>query len=372
MSKRDYYEALGVSRDVDEAALKSAFRKRAGEFHPDRHPGLPEAERKQMEERFKEVAEAYQVLSDPQKRARYDRFGHAGSQGGGGGPQGFEGFGGLEDVFGDLFEGFFGGGGGGPRGGSDLRLDVTLDLEEALQGKSITVDVPSLRGCKTCAGSGAKAGSKAESCKQCGGRGRVRVNQGFFSVAAACPACRGAGQIIKDPCSDCRGEGRTRQTRKVKVDLPAGIEDQMQVRLRGEGESGPRGAGDGDLYVVVRVKPHSVFEREGADLRCELPISFPQAALGVELELETILDGLQVIKVPAGTQYGKVIVLKGKGAPHLQGRGRGDLLVSVLIETPDKLSAEQKKLLEDFAALSGEKGKPRKKGFAERAKRIFE
>ncbi len=369
MSKRDYYEVLGVANDADEATLKSAFRKRAGEFHPDRHPDLEEGPRKQMEEKFKEVAEAYQVLSDGEKRARYDRFGHAGTQGGGA-PQGGQGFGGLEDVFGDLFEGFFGG--NESRGGSDLRLDVQLDLEEALRGKSITVDVPALRTCVTCVGSGAKQGTRAESCKQCGGRGRVRVNQGFFSVATACPVCRGAGQIIKDPCQTCRGEGRTRQSRKVKVDLPAGIEDQMQVRLRGEGESGPRGAGDGDLYVMVRVRSHALFSREGADLVCELPVSFPQAALGVDVELETILDGPQTIKVPAGTQYGRVISLKGKGAPRLQGRGRGDLLVSVVVETPSKLSDDQKRLLEEFSALSGEKVKARKRSMVDRAKRIFE
>jgi molecular chaperone DnaJ len=369
MSKRDYYEVLGVEKGAGADELKKAFRKKAGEFHPDRHPHLAEAERKQMEERFKEVGEAYAVLSDADKRERYDRFGHQAGGGGGGGDP----FGGmdLESVFGDMFEGFFGGG-GRRRGGADLRAEAGLDFAEAVFGKELTLEIPALRRCGTCHGSGAKAGSRAVTCRQCGGQGRVRVNQGFFSVAAVCPSCQGRGQTVSDPCPSCRGQGRTRQTRSVKVSVPPGVEDGMQVRLRGEGEGGGAGESDGDLYVVLRVRPHELYEREGEDLALELPISFTQAALGGEVEVPLLEGGVGHLKVPPGTQPGKVLRLKGKGVPSLRGEGRGDLLVHLTVAVPAKLSGRQRELLEQFAAEGGEAVKARKKGFVEKAKKFFD
>jgi molecular chaperone DnaJ len=372
MSKRDYYDVLGVDKGAGPDELKKAFRRKAGEFHPDRHPDLDDAGRKQMEERFKEVGEAYAVLSDDQKRARYDRFGHeAGGGGGGFDPNAFGGMD-LESVFGDMFEGFFGGGGGRRRGGSDLRAEATLDFKEAVFGKELTLEVPALRRCGTCHGSGAKAGSRPVTCRQCGGQGRVRVNQGFFSVAAVCPSCQGRGQTVSDPCPACRGQGRTRQTRSVKVSVPPGVEDGMQVRLRGEGEGGGAGEADGDLYVVLRVKPHELYERDGEDLGLELPISFTTAALGGEVEVPLLEGGVGHLKVPAGTQPGKVLRIKAKGVPSLRGEGRGDLLVHLAVAVPGKLSARQRELLEQLAAEGGEPVKARKKGFVEKAKKFFD
>lgn len=372
MSKRDYYEALGVEKGASAEDIKKAFRKKAGEFHPDRHPGLDEAGRKQMEEKFKEVGEAYSVLSDSEKRQRYDRFGHqAGGGQGGGDPFG----GGVDfgDVFGDLFEGFFGGGGGRQRrGGSDLRTELALEFKEAVFGKEAELDIPALRKCPDCHGSGGKAGSRPVTCRQCAGQGRVRVNQGFFSVAAVCPSCQGRGQVVSDPCSSCRGQGRTRQSRRVKVSVPAGVEDGMQVRLRGEGEGGQADEPDGDLYVVLRVKPHPVFERDGETLACELPISFATAALGGEASVTLLEGGESAVKIPAGTQPGKILRVKGKGVPVLNGEGRGDLLLHVAIEVPTKLSAKQKELLEAFAQDGGAPAKARKKGFVDKAKGFFE
>lgn len=372
MSKRDYYEVLGVAKDAGADDIKKAFRKKAGEFHPDRHPGLDEAGRKGMEEKFKEVGEAYAVLSDGEKRQRYDRFGHQAAGGGGGGDP----FGGgvdFGDVFGDLFEGFFGGGGGRQRrGGSDLRTELVLEFHEAVFGRESVIEVPALRRCGDCHGSGAKSGSRPVTCRQCGGQGRVRVNQGFFSVAAVCPSCQGRGQVVSDPCPSCRGQGRTRQSRSVKVSVPAGVEDGMQVRLRGEGEGGRADEADGDLYVVLRVKPHAVFERDGETLACELPISFATAALGGEASVGLLEGGEASVKIPAGTQPGKVIRVKGKGVPVLNGEGRGDLLLHVAVEVPSKLNAKQKELLEAFAKEGGEAPRARKKGFVDKAKRFFE
>ena len=370
MSKRDYYEVLGVERGVGAEDLKKAFRRKAGEFHPDRHPHLDEAERKAMEERFKEVGEAYAVLADPQKRERYDRFGHQAGAGGGFDPNAFGSMD-LEGVFGDLFEGFFGGG-GRRQGGSDLRAEAGLAFAEAVFGKELSLEVPALRRCATCHGSGAKAGSRSVTCRQCGGQGRVRVNQGFFSVAAVCPSCHGRGQTVAEPCPACRGQGRTRQTRSVKVSVPPGVEDGMQVRLRGEGEGGGAGEADGDLYVVLRVRPHDIYEREGEDLALELPISFAQAALGAEVEVPLLEGGSSRLKVPAGSAPGKVLRLKGKGVPSLHGEGRGDLLVHLTVEVPSRLNARQRELLELFAAEGGEAVKARKKGFVEKAKKFFD
>jgi molecular chaperone DnaJ len=371
MSKRDYYEVLGVDRQADAETIKKAFRKKAGEFHPDRHPGLEGAAHKAMEDSFKEVGEAYAVLGDAEKRARYDRFGHqeGGNPFGGGNP--FEGAG--FEGFGDLFESFFGGGGGGgrQRRGQDLKAELELTFEEAVFGKEAEMAIPSLRACGTCDGSGAKAGSKPVTCRTCGGRGQVRVNQGFFQMAAPCPDCRGRGVQIKDPCPDCRGEGRVRVRRTVKVTVPAGVEEGMQVRLRGEGEGGPQGLPAGDLYVVLRIQAHPRFEREGDDLHLELPISFTQAALGAEVEVQ-LLDKNEVseLKVPAGTQPGKVLRVRGKGVPKLQREGRGDLLVHVTVEVPHKLSAKQKELLEAYALESGE-SRAGKKGVLDKAKKLF-
>jgi molecular chaperone DnaJ len=370
MTKRDYYEVLEVTAQADADTIKKAFRKKAGELHPDRHHQLPEAERKAMEERFKELGEAYGVLSDAQKRAAYDRYGHQENAGGGGNP--FGGADGFGDVFGDLFEGFFGGGGGRQRRGQDLKAELLLKFEEAVFGKESELQIPSLRGCETCAGSGAKAGSKAVTCRTCGGRGQVRVSQGFFQMAAPCPDCRGRGSIIKDPCPDCRGEGRVRVRRAVKVSVPAGVDDGMQVRLRGEGEGGPQGAPPGDLYVVLRVKPHELFQREGDDLGLELPVSFAQAALGADLEVPLLEGGMAALKIPPGTQPGKVLRVRGKGVPKLEREGRGDLLVQVSVEVPTKLTPKQRELLESFAKEGGETHKPRKKGFMEKAKNFFD
>jgi molecular chaperone DnaJ len=373
MSKRDYYEVLGVDKGASAEEIKKAFRKKAGEFHPDRHPGLDEAGRKAMEEKFKEVGEAYAVLSDAEKRQRYDRFGHQ-AQGGGFDP--FAGGVDFGDVFGDsgfgdLFSSFFGGG-QRRRGGSDLRAEMVLDFKEAVFGKDSVLDVPALRRCQTCHGSGAKAGSKPVTCRQCGGQGRVRVNQGFFSVAAVCPSCQGRGQVVSDPCGSCHGQGRTKQTRQVKVSVPAGVDDGMQVRLRGEGEGGREGEPDGDLYVVLRVKPHELFERDGETLSCELPVSFATAALGGEASVSLLEGGEASVKIAAGTQPGKVLRVRGKGVPVLNGEGRGDLLLHVTVEVPSKLTVKQRELLEAFAAEGGEAPKARKKGFVDKARRFFE
>lgn len=368
MSKKDYYELLGLDRGAGADDIKKAFRKKAGEVHPDRHHHLDDAGRQEMEERFKEIGEAYAVLSDPAKRERYDRFGHAAANQGG---DPFAGGVDLGDVFGEMFEGFFGGG-GRRRGGSDLRYDLALDFADAVFGKEVSLDIPALRHCPSCHGSGAKAGSKPITCKQCNGQGRVRVNQGFFSVAAVCPSCQGRGQVVSDPCGTCKGQGRTRQTRSVKVSVPPGVEDGMQVRLRGEGESGGPGESDGDLYVVLRVRHHQLYERDGEHLALELPISFAQAALGAEVEVPLLEGGHAVLRVPAGTQPGKVLKVKGKGVPSLQGEGRGDLQVHVTVAVPSKLSAKQKELLEAYAKESGDTLKARKKGFVEKAKGFFD
>ncbi len=368
MSKRDHYEVLGVGRDAGPEDLKKAFRRKASEFHPDRHPGLDEAGRREMEERFKEVGEAYSVLSDPEKRARYDRFGHEASGGGGFDPGAFQSQ--FGDVFGDLFEGFFGG--GRPRGGADLQAAVELEFAEAVFGKEVLLQVPAPRRCAECGGTGAKAGTRPAPCRRCGGAGRVRVNQGFFSVAAVCPSCGGRGTRVEHACPACRGEGRVRHTRSVKVSVPAGVEDGMQVRLRGEGEGGRAGEEDGDLLVLLRVRPHDVYERDGNDLVCELPVSFTQAALGAEVEVPLLEGGTARIKVPAGSQPGRVLKVRGKGVPDLRGGERGDLRAHLVVEVPERLNPRQRELLEEFARETGEPAPPRRKGFVEKARRFFE
>jgi molecular chaperone DnaJ len=354
-TKRDYYEVLGVSRGATEAEIKTAYRKLAVRHHPDKNPGDAEAE-----EKFKEAAEAYSVLSDADQRARYDRFGHAGVSGAAGaqGAWGAQGFGGIEDILGDLF-GFgdvFGsrGGAGGRRSaaqrGADLRYDLEMTLEEASAGMTAQLRVPRLEACEACKGSGAAPGTQPETCSTCNGSGQVRYQQGFFSVARTCGQCRGAGRVIRTPCEQCRGAGRVEREKQIEVKIPAGVETGSRLRLAGEGEGGVQGGPAGDLYVVIHVKEHDVFERQGNNLYASVPVTFAQAALGSEVTVPT-LEGQEPLKVPAGTQTGTVFRLKGHGMPVLGGRGRGDLFVSVTVVTPTTLTREQRKLLEQLANI---------------------
>lgn len=364
MAKRDYYEILGVSRGASDAEVKSAYRKLAVRYHPDKNPGDAEAE-----DKFKEAAEAYSVISDSEQRARYDRFGHAGvSNAAGAGGWGAQGFGGIEDILGDLF-GFgdiFGGGRGGAGGrrsaaqrGADLRYDLEVTLEEAAAGMTAQLRIPRLESCETCTGTGTASGSQPESCSTCNGTGQVRYQQGFFSVARTCGQCRGTGRIIRNPCETCRGAGRVEREKMMEVRIPAGVETNSYITLEGEGESGAQGGAAGDLYVFISVRKHDVFERQANNLYVSVPITFAQAALGAEVFVTT-LDGQQSLPIPAGTQTGKSFRLKGHGMPALGGRGRGDLFVSVTVVTPTTLTREQRKLLEQLAEIEetdlGDKG----------------
>ena len=376
MAKRDYYEVLGVAKTADEAALKAAFRKLAMQYHPDRNPGDAEAEK-----RFKELNEAYQVLSDGQKRAAYDRFGHAAFENGGG-PGGPGGFGpefasSMSDIFEDLFGDVFGGGGGrrGGRGGrergADLRYNLEITLEEAFAGKNATLKVPTSMSCEGCSGTGAKAGSKPKTCPTCGGQGRVRATQGFFSIERTCPGCGGRGEVIEDPCRACSGAGRVTRERTLSVNVPAGVEDGTRIRLAGEGEAGLRGAPAGDLYIFLSVKPHGFYSRDGADLFCRVPISMVAAALGTDLAVPT-LDGKEAaLKVPEGTQSGKQFRIRGKGMPVLRSRDVGDLYVQAIVETPQKLTRRQRELLQEFEAQSSKETSPESAGFFSRVKDFF-
>ncbi len=349
MSKRDYYEILEVTKTANDQEIKTSYRKLAIKFHPDKNPGDHEAE-----EKFKEAAEAYAVLSDSEKRARYDRFGHAGMGAGAGG--GFDpGFTNIEDIF-DLF-GFgdvFGGGRGGRRStaqrGSDLRYDLEITLEEAATGKAEQMRIPRLETCEECSGTGAEKGTKPETCTTCEGSGQVRYQQGFFSVARVCSTCRGGGKIIKTPCKNCHGEGRIEKTRDLEIKIPAGVETGSRLRVVGEGEGGIGGGTSGDLYVVVHVAEHENFERQGANLYASVPVSFAQAALGAEIEVQT-LEGQEKLKVSPGTQTGTVFRMKNHGMPILGGRGKGDLFVAVSLVTPKTLTREQRKLLEQLAEI---------------------
>ncbi|AAX75398.1 chaperone dnaJ [Brucella abortus 01-4165] len=372
--KIDYYEALGVTRTADDKTLKAAFRKLAMQYHPDRNPDDPEAERK-----FKEIGEAYETLKDPQKRAAYDRFGHAafenGGMGGGFG-NGFGGAGGFADIFEDIFGEMMGGGrrrsNGGRERGADLRYNMEVTLEEAYAGKTAQIRVPTSITCDECSGSGAKPGSQPTTCTMCSGSGRVRAAQGFFSVERTCPGCNGRGQIIKDPCEKCHGQGRVTQERSLSVNIPTGIEDGTRIRLAGEGEAGLRGGPAGDLYIFLSVKPHEFFQRDGADLYCKVPISMTTAALGGQFEVST-LDGTQTrVKVPEGTQNGKQFRLKGKGMPVLRQSVTGDLYIQIDIETPQNLSKRQRELLEEFEKLSSQENSPKSAGFFSRMKEFFE
>ncbi len=374
MAKRDYYEVLGVSKSASADEMKKAYRRLAMKYHPDRNKDDADSEAK-----FKEAKEAWEVLSDEEKRAAYDRFGHAGvnaSAGGGPGPGGFgaEGFG---DIFGDVFGDIFG---AGRRGGSqvfrgaDLAYELRLDLEKAVAGDNVTIDVPTQVTCDTCGGSGAKKGTQPTTCTTCGGVGQVRMQQGFFSIQQTCPACKGTGTIITDPCSTCHGAGRVRKTKTLSVKVPAGVDDGDRIRLSGEGEAGRNGGPPGDLYVEIRVNPHKLFERDGADLACEVPVSFATATLGGDVELPT-LDGHVALKVPAGTQSGKTFRLRGKGVVTVRDPRKGDLFARVLVETPVNLTAEQKNLLEKFdktLRAGGDKHNPRAGGWLDSVKRFFE
>jgi len=378
VSKRDYYEVLGVPRNATEQEIKSAYRKLALKYHPDRNPGD-----KQSEEKFKEAAEAYSVLIDTDKRHMYDRFGHAGLGGaatGGFDPSAFSGFedilGGLGDIFG--FGDIFGGRRrSGPQRGADLRYDLEISFEEAAKGVEASIQIPRQATCETCNGSGAAPGTQPITCPQCQGRGQLRYQQGFFTVARTCGQCRGSGSIIPKPCPACRGTGRVQQEKKLTVRIPAGIATGQRLRLSGEGEAGPMGGPNGDLYVVVHVQDHPFFQRDGNDLYCEVPLNFTTLALGGEIRIPT-LDGDEPFTVPAGTQTGTTFRVRGKGMLDVSGRGRGDLLVTVKVTTPKKLTKEQKKLLEQLAAtLPKEKFEPtpvseqNDKGILDRVKDIF-
>ncbi|EJF91016.1 molecular chaperone DnaJ [Bartonella tamiae] len=376
--KIDYYELLGVTRECDEKTLKSAFRKLAMQYHPDKNPGDVVAEQK-----FKEIGEAYEVLKDPQKRAAYDRFGHAAFENGGrggGGPFGggnpFGNAGGFSDIFEDFFGEMMGGGrrrrSDGRERGADLKYNMEVSLEEAYHGKTAQIRVPTSVTCDSCNGSGSKKGSKPQTCTTCHGSGRVRAAQGFFSIERACPTCNGRGETISDPCSKCHGQGRVEEDRTLTVTIPAGIEDGTRIRLSGEGEAGNRGGPSGDLYIFISVQPHEFFQRDGADLYCRAPISMTKAALGGEFEVSG-LDGIKTrVKVPEGTQNGKQFRLKGKGMPVLRQEAMGDLYIQVAIETPQKLSKKQRELLEEFDQISSHENSPQSHGFFSRMKEFFE
>lgn len=367
--KRDYYEVLGVERTASAGEIKSAYRKLALQYHPDKNPGNTEAE-----EKFKEASEAYACLSDPEKRGRYDRFGHEGRPFGEGGFGGFEGFGGFGDIFGDIFGEIFGGGagrGGRQRGrGADLRYDKELEFDQAAFGTEVELEIPRRKRCDVCSGVGAKPGTSPRTCGTCGGSGAQRFTQGFFSVSRPCPTCGGEGKVIPDPCTACSGKGTVTSTAKIPLKIPAGVDTGSRIKLTGEGEPGPMGGPPGDLYVVIHVKEHPIFVREETEIICTVPISFPQAALGASIDVPT-LDGKVKMKIPAGTQSGKVFRLRGKGVPVLGGHGRGDQHVRVVIETPSSLSKRQRELLEEFAAEAGEDIHPQSKNFFDKVKSIF-
>ncbi|MGB7220572.1 MAG: molecular chaperone DnaJ [Vicinamibacterales bacterium] len=358
MSKRDYYEVLGVPRTASDSDIKSAYRKLAMKHHPDRNPGD-----KAAEEKFKEAAESYAVLADADKRSLYDRFGHSGvgSAAGGGGfdPTIFSEFGGdFSDILGSMF-GFGGGRRGGPQRGADLRYDLEITFEEAARGTETAIQIPRREHCETCHGSGAAAGSSPAACPQCRGQGQIRFQQGFFTVARTCPQCRGAGQIISKPCHTCRGSGHVSHERKITVKIPAGIATGQQLRLAGEGEAGGAGGPSGHLYVVIHVQEHEFFRRDGLNLFCEIPVNFTTLALGGEIQVPT-LDGPETIKVPEGTHTGTTLRLRGKGMPEVGGRGKGDLFATVQVKTPKKLTKEQRHLLDQLAkVLPPEKFEPR-------------
>ena len=369
MAKRDYYEILGVGRDASADEIKKSYRRLAMKYHPDRNKDDASAEGK-----FKEAKEAYEVLKDADKRSAYDRFGHEGLQSGGPGGFSAEGFG---DIFGDVFGDIFGGGRRGSSQvfrGADLGYELELDLETAVRGDSVTIDVPTQVSCDECGGSGAEKGSDPVKCTTCGGAGQVRMQQGFFSIQQTCPACKGSGTVITNPCNNCHGRGRVSKTKTLNVKVPPGVDDGDRIRLAGEGEAGRNGGPSGDLYVEIRVKPHKIFQRDGADLSCEVPISFATATLGGEVELPT-LDGHVALKIPGGTQSGKLFRLRGKGVVTVRDRRTGDLFARVAVETPVNLTSEQESLLKQFDASvseGGDRHNPRAGGWLETVRRFFD
>jgi len=381
-TKRDYYQVLGVERNTTPEDIKKAYRKLAVKYHPDKNPGD-----KSAEDKFKELGEAYEVLSSPDKRAAYDRYGHqAFAQGGSGGGNGVhDPFDVFREVFGGrgggagggIFEGIFGdafgqesGERGGQNRGSDLRYDMRITFQEAARGVEKEIEISKLHACDTCHGSGAEPGSKVTTCATCGGRGQVAVTRGFFNVAQTCPRCRGAGQTIEKPCHTCRGEGRTEKTSKIKIKIPAGVEDGTRLRSSGQGEGGIRGGPAGDLYVVLHVEAHELFQREGTDLFCNIPISFARAALGGEIKVPT-LEGSALLKIPAGTPSNKVFRLRGKGFPEVHGRGVGDLHVKLYVEVPHRLNADQRAKLQAFADSCDDQTHPEENSFFRKAKDFF-
>ena len=371
VTKVDYYELLGVSKTASDQELKTAYRRLAMQYHPDRNPDNPEAEAK-----FKECSEAYSILSDAEKRAAYDRFGHAAFQGGGGGGNPFQGGfqGDMGDIFGDIFGEMFNMG-GNRRGsrtqrGRDLRYDLSLEFEEAVFGVERDITVRRAEACEDCRGTGAARGKQPQTCAQCKGSGQMRFQQGFFSVARTCPACGGTGTVVTDPCRTCSGQTTVEREHKLLVKVPAGVEQDTRIRYSGEGEAGRYGGPAGDLYVVLNVKKHRFFERDGDDLHCVMPISFPQAALGTELTIET-LEGPETIKVPEGVQSGREFRVRGKGVPHLNERGKGDLVVQIRVATPTKLTKEQKDLMKQLSATMVVENAPHSRGLFEKVKDIF-
>ena len=372
MSKRDYYEVLGVAQNADEKEIKKAYRRIAMKFHPDRNSDDPKAD-----DKFKEATEAYEVLTNAEKRAAYDRFGHAGVDGSAG-AGGFSG-GGFSDIFGDVFGDIFGGGGGGrsragPQRGSDLRYTLDISLEDAVFGKTVEIKVPTLQSCNVCDGSGAKPGTSVKTCSTCGGAGQVRMQQGFFQVQQTCPSCRGQGKVVSDPCTSCRGQGRVERSKILSVKVPPGVDTGDLIRLSGEGEAGPSGGPNGDLFVEMSVRKHAIFERDGKDLHCDAPITFSDAALGGELEVPT-LEGRVKLKIPEGTQTGKLFRLRGKGVKPVRGGSVGDLLCRVVVETPVQLTKQQRELLQQFQESLTEGGtrqSPKQTSWFEGVKSFFD
>ncbi|MBK7660853.1 MAG: molecular chaperone DnaJ [Betaproteobacteria bacterium] len=372
-TKRDYYEVLGVNRDASEEDIKKAYRKLAMKFHPDRNP-----DSKESEDKFKEAKEAYEMLSEPEKRRAYDAYGHAGvnpQMGGMGGAGGGEGFGGFAEAFGDIFGDIF----GGARGrsnvyrGADLRYNLEVTLEQAARGTETKIRIPTLENCDTCHGTGSRPGTQPKTCSTCGGQGNVRLSQGFFSVQQTCPTCHGSGKMVSDPCTACKGAGRVKHHKTLSVKIPAGIDEGDRIRLGGEGEAGVNGGPPGDLYVVIHLKEHGVFQRDGDDLHCEMPISFTTAALGGEIEIPT-LDGQAKVKIAAETQTGQVLRLRGKGIKGVRSSAPGDLLCEIVVETPVRLTDRQRELLRELEEINrkdGDRHNPRAKSFMDKVRTFF-